>query len=201
MHCASRPPSCLFSKLSESAATEPTLSCLSLVYCSAYVSHVPRLASTTPQGFLALLHFSSALLRPRSRLDYFSHFRPFSHRRSHFLFVLGFPPLSPFSFSIRPRPRHRLCARSYPRPRSHFRSQPRPRTLFPVRRTHLPPRYNAGVQIPGIANGAIGCTQAPSSVCRDDDVCGMKVPAVKEKYVYVQMCIFHIIGLGLNHVH
>ena len=84
LHCASLPPSWLFYKLSGSVATEPTLSCLNLFYLSAYVSPVPRLASTTPQGFVALLHSSSALLCHRSRLDYFSRFRPRSHRRSHF---------------------------------------------------------------------------------------------------------------------
>ena len=118
----------------------------------------------------------------------------------NFVFVLGFPPPFPFLFSIRPRLRHRLCPRSYPRPRSRLRSHPRPHTPFFVRRTQLPPRYNAGVQTPGFANGAIGCTQAPSSVCRDDDVCEMKAPAVNEKYVYVHVCIFHIMRSGLNHI-
>ena len=34
---------------------------------------------------------------------------------------------------------------------------------------------------PGLANGAVGCSQAPPPVCRDGDACGMRVHAVKQK--------------------
>ena len=75
----------------------------------------------------------------------------------------------------RPRPRYRLP--------SHLRlqSRPRPRSLLPAPRIRLPPRYDALVPTPGLANGAIGCSQAPPPVCRNDDACGMRVPAVKQK--------------------
>ena len=47
----------------------------------------------------------------------------------------------------------------------------------------LPPRYDALVQTPGLANGAVGCSQAPPPVCRDGDACGMEVSAVKHKRI------------------
>ena len=74
---------------------------------------------------------------------------------SRLAFVLSSPP--PFPFPLRPRPRPR----------------PRPRSLLPVPRIWLPPRYNV--------NGAGGCPQAPLPVCRDDALCGMKGPAVKQE--------------------
>ena len=55
---------------------------------------------------------------------------------------------------------------------------PRPFLLLPVPRTSFPPRYDARVQTPGLAAEADGCPQALPIVCRDDDACGMKVPAV-----------------------
>ena len=42
-----------------------------------------------------------------------------------------------------------------------------------------PPQYDALVQTPGLANGAVGSSQAPPPVCRVGDACGMRVPAVK----------------------
>ena len=42
-------------------------------------------------------------------------------------------------------------------------------------------RYSARVQTPGPANGAVGCRQAPLPVCTDDDACGMRWPAAKQK--------------------
>ena len=55
---------------------------------------------------------------------------------------------------------------------------------LPVSRTRLLPRYSAHmVHTPGLASWAVGCPQAPPPVCRDDDACGMKVPAVKQKRI------------------
>ena len=119
------------------------------------------------------------------------------------MFVCGSPPPSPspprprpallrsppppFPFPLRPRPhdRSRLRYRLRSRLRSHPRLQSRPRTrsLFPVPRIRLPPRYDALVQTPGLAHGAIGCSQAPPPVCRDGDACEMRVPAVKQKRI------------------
>ena len=58
-------------------------------------------------------------------------------------------------------------------------STPDPVCSFPSVRQDYPPRNNAVVQTPGLTNRALGCPQAPLSILRDDDVCGMKVPAVK----------------------
>ena len=38
-------------------------------------------------------------------------------------------------------------------------------------------------QTPSHANGIVGCSQAPLPFCRDDDACGTKVPAVKQKRI------------------
>ena len=97
--------------------------------------------------------------------------------RSHFAFLRSPPP--PFSFPFRPRPIHRLRLCSRPRLRSH----PRPRSLLLVPRTRLSPRYDACVWTPGPANESVGCSQAPTPVYRDDDACGMKVFAVKQKRI------------------
>ena len=143
--------------------------------------------------------------RPRSHLRGSPRFRPRSRPRSHPVFVYGSPPPSPLpspfpscapSFTStpvpvaapspfplplrprphdRPRPRYRL--RSHPR----LRSRPRPRSPLPAPRIRLAPRYDALVSTPGLANGAVGCSQAPPPVCRDGDACGMRVPAVKQK--------------------
>ena len=93
------------------------------------------------------------------------------------------PAPSLFPFPLRPRPydrsRPRYRLRSHPR----FQSRPRPRSLLPAPRIRLPPRYDALVQTPGLANGAAGCSQAPPPVCRDGDAYGMRVPAVKQKRI------------------
>ena len=79
------------------------------------------------------------------------------------------PPL--FSFLLRPRSHHRSRHRSRPNrcsPRPCFRLRSRPRLLFrprprsciPVFWTRLLPRYDARVQAPGLASGAVGCPQA-----------------------------------------
>ena len=39
------------------------------------------------------------------------------------------------------------------------------------------------VQTPDLANGAVGCSQAPPPVCTDGDACGMRVPAVKQNRI------------------
>ena len=94
--------------------------------------------------------------------------RPRSRPRSRPALLRSLPP--PFPLPLHPRPLDRL--RSHPR----LQSRPRPRSLPPAPRIRLPPRYDALVPTPGLANGAVGCSQAPPPVCRDDDACGMRVP-------------------------
>ena len=114
--------------------------------------------------------------------------RPRSRPRSRPALFCSSPPLFPFPLCPRPhdrsRPRYRL--RSHPR----LKSRPRRRLLLPVPRTRLPPRYDALVQTPGLANGAVGCSQAPPPVCRDGDVCRMRVPAVKQRESPRMTCYF-----------
>ena len=93
------------------------------------------------------------------------------------------PPLRFLRFRPRSRPRPRL------HPLSRLRFHPRPRLLLPSVRQDYPPRNNAVVQTPGLTNRALGCPQAPSSILRDDDVCGMKVPAVKTS-LCMYVCVF-----------
>ena len=89
---------------------------------------------------------------------------------------VSFPVFDPVPVTVpAPGPVPILCSSSGLHPRSRHRS------LLPVPRTRLPPRYNARVRTPDLTNGAVGCPQAPLPVCRDDDACGMKVPAVKQK--------------------
>ena len=38
----------------------------------------------------------------------------------------------------------------------------------------FPPWFDVRVQTPGHAIGAVGCTQTPPLICRDDDACGME---------------------------
>ena len=159
------------------------------------------MASTTFLRFLALLRLSSAhrdpilvpvpvILSPfpsplLSSLPspFPSSFppRPRSRPRSHHALLRSPPP--PFPLPLRPRPHDRSRPRSHPRPRYRLQSRPRPRSLLPVTRTRLPPRYDTLVQTPGLANGAVGCSQAPPPVCRDGDACGIKMPAVKQKRI------------------
>ena len=87
------------------------------------------------------------------------------------------PSPSPSPFTSPFPPSTQFCLRSRPRLQSRYRLH----SLLPVPRTRLPPRYDARVQTPGLANGAVGCSQAPPSVCRDGDSCGMKAPVVKQK--------------------
>ena len=147
--------------------------------------------------------------RPRSHLRYSPRFCPRSRPRSHPVFVNGCLPPSPSPSPPRPRPMPRsrpallhslppplplplpLNPRPLDRPRPRYRlrshprlqSRPRPRSLFPAPRTRLPTRYDALVPTPGLANGAVGCSQAPPPVCKDGDACGMRVPAVKQKKI------------------
>ena len=62
--CASLSASLIFSKLSESAVTEPIRFCLLSPSPSAQVSPVSHVASMTPLGIFALLRLPSALLDP-----------------------------------------------------------------------------------------------------------------------------------------
>ena len=87
------------------------------------------------------------------------------------------PVPAPSPPHARSRPRYHL--RSNPR----LQSRPRPRSLLPALRTRLPHRYDELVQTPCLANGAVGCSQAPPPVCRESDACGMRVPAVKQKTI------------------
>ena len=116
--------------------------------------------------------------------------RPCSHHHSRLAFVSWSPP--PFLFPPRPRPNHRFRSRSRSGSRSRSRShpRPRPRSLLPVPRTWLPPQYNARSQTPGLANRGVGCLQASLPVCKDDDACGMKVSAVKQKTSQPKTCYF-----------
>ena len=50
--------------------------------------------------------------------------------------------------------------------------------LLPVSPTRLTPRYNARVQTPGLANGAVGCPEATILICKKGDAYGMAVLAV-----------------------
>ena len=137
--------------------------------------------------------------RPRSHLRYCPRFRPRSrpvpircsstclHSRPRprprpALLRLPRPPF-PFPLPLCPRPHDRSRPRYRLRSRPRLQSHPRPRSLLPVPRTRLPPRYDALVQTPGLANGAVGCSQAPPPVGREGDACGMKVPAVKQKRI------------------
>ena len=96
--------------------------------------------------------------RPRSHLCYCSRFRPRSHPRSC-LDVLRLPT-PPFWFP--PRPNHRSLPGSCPRPCSRLRFRPRLQlcsrdgSFLLVPWTQLPPRYDARVRTPGLANGAVG---------------------------------------------
>ena len=107
--------------------------------------------------------------------------RPRSRPRSRPALLRSLPP--PFPLLLRPRPldrpRPRYRLRSHPRLQSH----PRPRSLLPAPRMRLTPRYDALVPTPGLANGAVGCSQAPPPVCRDGHACGMRVPTVKQKKI------------------
>ena len=105
--------------------------------------------------------------------------RPCSLPRFQLVFTRLPPP--PFPFSLRPSPQHCSRPHSRSRPRSRLRSRPQLHLLISVTRTRLPLWCNARVQTPGLANGVVGCPQAPPPVCRDDEACGMKVPAVKQK--------------------
>ena len=86
-----------------------------------------------------------------------------------------------------PVPILRSFVRLYPRSRSRSVPDsgpaPDPVRSFP----HLEPGYlswyDARVQTPCLANGAVGCSQAPPPVCRDGNACGMKVPTVKQKRI------------------
>ena len=94
-----------------------------------------------------------------------------------------FPLPSPFPFPLRPRPHDRSRPRYRLRSHPQLQSRPRPRSLLPAPRIRLPPRYDALVPTPGLANGAVGCSQAPPPVCRGGDACEMRVPAVKQKRI------------------
>ena len=107
--------------------------------------------------------------------------RPRSRPRSRPTLLRSFPP--PFPFPLCPRPHDRSHPRYRLRSHPRLRSRPRPRSPLAVPRTRLPPRYDALVQTPDLANGTVGCSQAPPPVCRDGDACGMRVPAVKQKII------------------
>ena len=64
---------------------------------------------------------------------------------------------------------------------------------FPSVGQDYPPRNNAVIQTPGLTNRALGCPQAPLSILRDDDVCGMKAPAVK-----TSLCMYGCVFLPLR---
>ena len=205
--CTRSPASLLFSRLSGLAASGPTLSCLHVFF--------PHMASTTLVWFLALLRLPSAFPNPilvpvPPLLLTFPSPLP---SRSYPVLVHRSPLLSPVPFPPhhRSRPRSRfallrsppppflllLCPRPRPQFRAHLRSRPRlrsrirPRSLFPVPRTQIPPRYDACVQAPDLANGAVRCPQALPSACIDDDACGIKVPhRVYSSCVCVCVCIF-----------
>ena len=117
---------------------------------------------------------------------------PFSPRpRSRPALLRSLPP--PFPLPLRPRPHDRSRPRYRLRSHPQLQSRPRPGSLLPVPRIRLPPRYDALVRTPGLANGAVGCSQAPPPVCRDGDACGMRVPAVKQKRIAAE----HVLLLSL----
>ena len=190
-----------FSRLSEFAATESTLSCLRFPRCVCiYYNSCAFSCNSSP-----LFHPSQSRPRSRSRsrshshlrsrfhVRYSSRFRPRSRPRSHPVFVHGSPSPSLFPFPSRPRfrPRSHLILRRSPPPPFPF-PPPTPFTspfppptpiphppptpsLLPVPRTLLPPRYDARVQAPGLANEVFGCPQVLPSVCRDGNACEIKV--------------------------
>ena len=150
------------------------------------VPHPPRFRSSFLFPFPSTRHWSRFHLRigPASILSSFQF--PFPPRpRSHLNFHLTFirSPPHPFPFPLLPRPRSHFQPRPGLRSHPRLRFRPRPRSFFPIPRIRLPPRYNTRVQTPRLANGAVGCPKPPSPVCRDDYVCGMKIPAVKRKII------------------
>ena len=139
---------------------------------------------------------SSPLLRPpRSRPRSRSHSRPIS--ATALVSVPAPVPVSILcpSMGLHPCPRSRshgvpapvpisgsfvrLISVPVPAPSPSPFTSPLP-SLFPP---PFAPRYDTRVKTPGLANGAVGCSQAPPSVCRDGDACGMKVPAVKQNRI------------------
>ena len=204
----------LLSRLSGLAATEPTLSLLHFFFFppvslpfparrlqlffgflrffaslppSAILSSFPLSSSPFPSPLLTVLASVPVPVPvPLRRSSTGPHPRPRPRSRP----VLLRSPLLPFPFPLRPRPhdhsRPRCRLRSHPR----LQSRPRPRSLLPVPRTRLPPQYDALVQTPGLANGAVECSQAPPLVCRDGGACGMRAPAVKQKKSPPKTCYF-----------
>ena len=121
---------------------------------------------------------------PRSHIRYCSRFRPGSRPRSHPVFVYGSPPPSPSPFPPRSCSHSRFVP--VPTPDPVTVSVPTPDSdpaPDPVRSLpSLGPGYPLGTmrlyRHPGLANGAVECSQAPPH-----DACGMKVPAVKQKRI------------------
>ena len=196
------PASLLLPRLSELAATEPTLSFL---HFFRFPPMSPLFPARRLQLFCGFLRFFASL-PPSSILFSF----PLSP--SPFPSPLQSSLSSPFPSGVQlrvptpvpvPVPVLPFFVRFHPRSRS--RSVPVPMTAHvpvtvsvptpdsnpapaPVRSflplgSGYPPRYDALVRTPGLANGAVGCSQAPPPVWRDGDACGMRVPAVKQKRI------------------